>query len=476
MDIDFEKIQNYRKQKKITVKGFCELCNIGRTTLWDWEHRKSTPNESKIRTIAKVLGVPANEISSLSAEYNIPDADYNKGIKETVSNWINLLYEDEHTSEISKIKKQLNAVENKLANASTIIQALMTSLQSIFYIKDVKLNYIIANQAFLNILSLKKNYNVIGKKDKDFFSLQEAKSNDEEDRNVLNTGNSITNREGVIPGSRKKKWGITSKYPILSNSGATIGVIAIVSDVTPLRIAAKRRLILEQALDHIKDTCVSIGQFSRKNQENFIFEYMNAEMKELFSITDEADYSKIPELWKNMLPEESKYIYKKRREVQNFPAHFIYKAIRPDNKKTVLLQDSIYKSEERLISIVRDITEQENLTIGQENFEFIFDSIPIAIELIDYNSDKVIYSNNKVKEVFGYTNKEVANWNFWIENIVHPDDKQEQIEYEKADKYPENRIYRIIRPDGKTVKIKNNHIIKTHKGQKYRIVTNSLLQ
>ena len=99
-------------------------------------------------------------------------------------------------------------------------------------------------------------------------------------------------------------------------------------------------------------------------------------------------------------------------------------------------------------------------------------TVPDAIELLDSENYKVIYSNNRVEEVFGFTKKQVADWDFWVENIVHPDDKQQQIEYEKSDKFPENRYYRIIRPNGKIVTIKNNHIIKNHNGRKYRIVTN----
>ena len=73
MLVNFEKIHLYRKQRKITNKGFCELCEIGRTTLWDWEHGKSTPSEDKIRKIAKVLGVSSTDISDLAPEYDLPE-------------------------------------------------------------------------------------------------------------------------------------------------------------------------------------------------------------------------------------------------------------------------------------------------------------------------------------------------------------------------------------------------------------------
>ena len=214
MYIDFKKIREYRKQKKIAVKGFCELCGIGRTTFWDWEHGKSHPNETKIRTMAKILGVTVGDISDLPAEYDLSDLLYNKSIKETASSWFDLHYNDVSYNEINIIKQKLVSVEKKLINASSIIRAIMTSLHSIFYIKDVKGNYIIANKV------------------------------------------------NFIPGSRRKKWGLISKYPIKSNKGRPIGLIAIISDITKKHLIDQKRILLENTLDHVSDVCIASGKFS----------------------------------------------------------------------------------------------------------------------------------------------------------------------------------------------------------------------
>ena len=248
--------------------------------------------------------------------------EYNKSVKETVSNWLNLLYEDHSTVEIDDIKRKLISVENKLSNGSVIIRALMMSLQAIFYIKDVNLKYVIANEAFLENIALNKNYNVIGKVDNDFFPIKEARENEEEDREILLNGKSIVNRENYIPGSRRKKWGLFAKYPIISSNGKPIGVIAMINDVTENRVAAKKRILLENAIDHLDDVSVSIGQFSHKKEKEFIFEYMNSTMRKIFSIESPEDYRKIPELWSKMLPEESRFVYEKRRTVKTLSGSF----------------------------------------------------------------------------------------------------------------------------------------------------------
>ena len=74
----------------------------------------------------------------------------------------------------------------------------------IFYIKDSNLNYLIASDSFLKNLKLNGNYKVVGKNDSDFFPEREAKINNKEDKEILNSFNASIYKEGLIPGSRKK--------------------------------------------------------------------------------------------------------------------------------------------------------------------------------------------------------------------------------------------------------------------------------
>ena len=128
-----------------------------------------------------------------------------------------------------------------------------------------------------------------------------------------------------------------------------------------------------------------------------------------------------------------------------------------------------------IIVSIEDITDHTKLIDQLDNLQFILDSVPASVELLDLERDVVLYSNDRVEEVFGYSNEQVADWDFWLNNIVHPGDREEQLAYEENDCFPLSRIYRIIKPDGKVYRLKNNHLIKEYQGRKYRIVTNSIL-
>ena len=716
--VDFDKINSYREKRKITVKGFCELCEIGRTTLWGWEHGNAFPSEDKVRLMAKVLNVSVSEISDLPPGIELPSSAYNKNVKEEVSSWLNLIYEDASIKDISCMREYLSNIENKLLSGSKIVKAIMQSLQAIFYIKDINSRYVIANEAFLNNVSLNKDYSTIGKTDFDFFPKNEAKENEEEDLNIISSGESITNKEGFIPGSRRKKWGMFFKHPILSSSGQPIGVVAVITDVTDYRISSKKRIALQKAIDHLDDVFVTIGRPSEKAPEEYNCDYMNAAMKNFLAVESDNDVKNFYKIWNNIFADESKYMQKVRSNITNYPAHFLYKAIRPSDNQNVWLSESIYKLEDKIISIVRDVTKdraseearialenglnliddvvwtavEENgyprktfisdavtkytgiskqefydnpkafyeclhkddmpkiikfieekgniggtieyrlinrvtkeifhiqetiyrnknqgvgitknitdriqnektkellefyvkgmsngfaivnfatqkfeyinekfaeifdtsfeslkemgagswfihhfpyeerikrLTIQElkninktkqvkavtaqnkeifisvrtqikkfnrklclilfiedisgrkadlallENIKIISETVPSTVILLDYNTDEVIYSNNKFEEIFGYPEDKVLNTEFWLNNIVHPEDRATNEEYVRNNKFPQSRIYRIIKPDGSVHRIINKHIVNESNGRKYRVLTNSLCE
>ena len=230
MEVYYNKIKQFRKEAKLSIVEFCQLAGIGRATLWTWETGRQFPTDKKVKLMAEALNVSVDEISDLEHEKE------KSGVKlsETVESWLLLggtnaqqrIQQQEEL--ISKIRLQ----QIELMQASTLIRAMMSTLQSLIYVKDNNLKYIIANDIFLENISFDKNYNVLGKDDSSFFSKDEAAANYEEDLEVLKTGKSIIKREGFIPGSRKKKWGFISKFPLLDTFGKIAGVVGTFIDIT----------------------------------------------------------------------------------------------------------------------------------------------------------------------------------------------------------------------------------------------------
>ena len=251
MKIHFDKIKSILKQQRLSYNKFCKLANIGRTTFYDWRSGNREPNESSIRMMARSLNVGVEEISDLPPDQIISDID----ISESGKSWLELsnVNEQETNNEYKNIISKLVKLNGKMNQASVILNGLLTSLNTIFYVKDTKQKYIVANKAFLENLSLNSSYNVLGKFDSDFFSKIEAKANAEQDNSVLISDKSIEHIEQHIPGSRKKKWGIISKFPIKDSNNRTLGIIGLFVDITERKMLSNIQELLFQALNKSDD-------------------------------------------------------------------------------------------------------------------------------------------------------------------------------------------------------------------------------
>ena len=67
--------------------------------------------------------------------------------------------------------------------------------------------------------------------------------------------------------------------------------------------------------------------------------------------------------------------------------------------------------------------------------------------------------NNKYTNLFGMPHIEDYEelQEYWENNIIHPDDREEQLQYHRQNKFPKNRTYRVIHPQ-KGVRYINTHI------------------
>ncbi len=233
MKVDYSKIHQYRKQKKISIYELCNEIEIGRTTIWKCETGKSIPKEKHIRAIAKALNITVDNISDLKPELPLSDTELSKA----ASTWLELSEsssEDTDHNDFSNLNKIISHLKLKLNNAALIIRGLLNASQAqiYIYVKDKNLKYVIANDKFKKAFSLSKNYQFLGKQDKDFFNIKEAVENESEDKEVLITGIPVLKQERYMPGSRKSKWVTTSKLPIFDSNNNIEGILGSFYDIT----------------------------------------------------------------------------------------------------------------------------------------------------------------------------------------------------------------------------------------------------
>ncbi|HJO93979.1 MAG TPA: PAS domain-containing protein [Victivallales bacterium] len=353
-----EKCKEFRLNNKIKTGILADKLGICRRTLWSLENNKSVPSDKKIYLIAKYLNVSPNQISDLKVaepEFNtsLPEVrnplDYFKREKDIIEN-------DRFNDLISKIK---NYHEERQRD-KVITQALLTAIDLILYVKNIDLEYLVVNRSFIKNLNLPEEILIHGKKDCFFYPKNEARENTEMDAEVLRTGRAIAGREIYIPGTRKKKWGIISKYPIFASNNKVTGIVSACYDITERKKAEQVRALLE-----INQEAMSEALFIVKNATSRYF-YVNKNVEKIYGYKPELYYKYGRSFFlKNCL-------HKNYRRMDFFTKHFNkittaeYKIIDSKNRIRWIYAKRTprfnYMGEECDIVIEKDITQfKENL-------------------------------------------------------------------------------------------------------------------
>ncbi|MEI6055882.1 MAG: PAS domain-containing protein [Lentisphaerota bacterium] len=253
MQLYIDKLKAARKRKKTTSEELAKKVGVTRSTLSLWENAKIIPSEFKIRTLAKALDISVNEISDLIPEKMLEETN----LAPFRSTFKSLLGENKEKdlNEIHDLCSKIMRINKKLSDAKLIIRAMISSLPIILYIKGPDLKYLTANEAFLKNLSLDRDYSLVGKSDSDLFPVNEAKINTEMDKKVFSTGESILNKESLIPGNRKSRWGIISKIPILDSENRIEGLLGCFTDITERKLAEEE---LQSSMDKIEEQNIEI--------------------------------------------------------------------------------------------------------------------------------------------------------------------------------------------------------------------------
>ena len=352
MQFYFEKFKQVRKQLKISISYIAEKAEMNRATLWTWETGKITPSEKKVRLLANILNISVNAISDLEPQKPVS----NGKLSELANSWLALADEDVHKRKkresifIEKIKQQFK----ELDQATIIIKALLASMESVFYVKDTSCQYITANTTFLKNASLNSNYRVFGCSDYDFFPANEAKNNDEQDREIIITGKPIINEECYIPGTRKKRWGIISKILIYDSNENIAGLVGTFTDITERK---HRDGILDLLESHMET--MGEGIVIQNNKE---FHYVNKAIEQIFgySVKTFIEGGGI-DFWLNTCIHPDDRQEQKEMVKQDIrPLERTYRIIKPDgevrNIKAKITTEKFLDSD-YFVSIIRDITD-----------------------------------------------------------------------------------------------------------------------
>jgi transcriptional regulator with XRE-family HTH domain len=395
MEFYTDKLRTIRKQKKLTIDELAQKMGIHRTTYCGWEYGKRIPSEAKIRMLAKVMEISVDQVSDLEPDVPVSNIQITDGMKSLLA-----MTEDRElqNSNVKILRACLDKVDKQLQDTGLIINALLLSIDSMFYVKDINLNYVTANSAFLKNLSLNKNFSVLGKNDTDFFPIKEAAVNENEDREVFISGKSIINSENYIPGSRKKKWGLNSKIPIFDSKGKVEGVLGSFVDITHRKKTEYMRELLQKAMLNINDVLWVIDSkhkcilFTGAYEKLFGRSFDGVEDPVKFwyeEILHPDDFIKCKKIEGRLFEEGNRLLNKNKgmnSEKPKFVESWMYKIVKPDGKITYIESSysfMVINREVYSITIDRDVTELAELRdkLAQiKNILDIQDNIPQDIK------------------------------------------------------------------------------------------------
>jgi two-component system, sensor histidine kinase and response regulator len=131
--------------------------------------------------------------------------------------------------------------QNELHRERILMRTLIDNLPDAVYVKDINLRITLVNQAKLKLYN-KSEKEVIGKTDRDFYPEYKAIQFENDDLQVIRSGEAIINREEmVIKPDGTTAWLLTTKAPLRDHTGNVIGLIGIGRDITE-RVESQKEL------------------------------------------------------------------------------------------------------------------------------------------------------------------------------------------------------------------------------------------
>ena len=356
------KFREERLKQRWNLTTLAETSGYSRRSLTLWENGIRIPGEDKIRKLAKILIVQLSELSDISDDKKQSETNTKK-LGEFCQNFVKV-DQSQMNADYSKLITFATKQNDKLNQACAVINGLLNLEQVIFYVKDIHSKYIIANQEFNRNLSLLPTFDVKGKNDSDFYPINEAKVNMEQDKKVLLQGIPIINQEGFIAGSRKKKWGICSKYPLTDNSNNITGLFCLIIDTTEKREKQRMDDLVNIHINSMNDSL----SISRSNFSKYL--YLNKGHEKIYGYSNEIFYKKDHEFWLNTCihPDDRE---QERQFMQNnsWPEKYKFRIIKPCSQirwiQSNVTRNIRYMNHNCTIAIDTDITDFiTNMRVG----------------------------------------------------------------------------------------------------------------
>lgn len=158
--------------------------------------------------------------------------------------------------------------ETVLAQERNLLRTLIDAVPDYIFIKDTDKRFILTNVAFAEALGLQPD-DLIGKSSADVFPGTVATQFQDDDNQVLITGQPLVNKEHLQRDQDGQPlWMLINKIPLQDSQGEVIGLVGLSRDITERQVAQEALQESEQSYKKLYNRVVQQAQFTESLLRN----------------------------------------------------------------------------------------------------------------------------------------------------------------------------------------------------------------
>jgi len=324
------------------------------------------------------------------------------------------------------IKSHLSAEE--LISERNLLRTIVDNIPDPIYFKDLQGRKTLLNLAEAHILGATSIEEVVGKTDAEFYSPDILETTHAEDREVIETGKAVINRESVlITPSGEKKWLIGNKIPQRDSEGNVIGIVGISHDISKRKLAEEALRETAEKYQAIFNSFVDL--YYRSDVKGTILELSPSVYPLSGYSADELVGKSVAEVYADIdSRNEMIRLLLQKGSVNDFENVLRHKngTMVPVSITCHLMTDN-QGNPSYIEGTIRNISErkqvEKRIRESEERWQFALEGSGDGVWDWDVISQKVFFSK-QWKEMLGYKDHEITDSIDEWERRIHPDDKK----------------------------------------------------
>ncbi|MFY0591916.1 PAS domain S-box protein [Roseivirga sp.] len=345
-------------------------------------------------------------------------------------------------------------VTNALMLEKQKLKSIINTIPDLIWIKDTSGKYITCNKAFEKLYDLSED-EIIGKKDDDFVTKDEAESYLKYDLMVMNKTQIIKNEQVLYHKDDNQRIEVeTTKTPFYDSGKKLLGVLGIARDITERKRSQKEvelsnkkyEMLVSTTSDAIYILNKDLIIMSANHAASAMTGYSSAELRGMFigDLDKEIGDAQSDSYFDESVEQGGAYLFER-----------IY-TTKDGRKVPVEINANVANkaSEDQYFCIVRDISIRKT---KENRFHEIIEQAPYGIALVADNGTPYMV-NDSLSDMLGYTANELSEMSF-VE-FTHPEDREQDL----------NLYKKLVNREIDSYKINKRYITKTGKIKNCRLV------